>query len=225
MKTGLVVISKARLILCSLTLVYAIAVQAQEPPFYNDIQKFKQLDSASRPPKNAIVFTGSSSFTRWNDVQERFPGFTIINRGFGGSKLPDVIRYADDVIFKYNPKQVVLYCGENDAAENAPADTILSRVKTLYGMIRSRLPKASFVFVSMKPSPSRTSVKQEVIRGNQLIKDFLAKEKNTAYVDVYSKMLNSAELPVPELFVSDSLHMNAKGYDIWQTAIRPYLKK
>jgi lysophospholipase L1-like esterase len=77
----------------------------------------------------------------------------------------------------------------------------------------------------MKPSPSRTSVKQEIIRGNQLIKDFLAKEKNTAYVDVYSKMLNSAELPMPELFVSDSLHMSSKGYDIWQAEIRPYLKK
>ena len=32
-------------------------------------------------------------------------------------------------------------------------------------------------------------------------------------------------LPVPELFVSDSLHMTSKGYDIWQEALKPVLKK
>src|SRR6186997_156932 len=86
--------------------MFSSTLVAQTPPFYDDIQKFKALDSAGMPPKNAIVFTGSSSFTRWTNVQERFPGYTIINRGFGGSKLPDVIRYVDDVVIKYKPKQV-----------------------------------------------------------------------------------------------------------------------
>jgi len=203
------------------------STQAQKPPFYDDIQRFKSMDSASKPPKNAIVFTGSSSFTRWKDVQSRFPGYTIINRGFGGSKLPDVIRYADDVIFKYQPKQVVIYCGENDAAgdSTATADTITNRFKTLYGMIRKRLPKASVVFVSMKPSPSREKVKSVIVEANSKIKELLSKDKNAAYVDIHSKMLNSQQYPMPELFVSDSLHMGPKGYDIWQEAIRPVLKK
>lgn len=203
------------------------AAASQKPPFYDDIQKFKSQDSVSKPPKNAIVFTGSSSFTRWTDVQSRFPGYTIINRGFGGSSLPDVIRYADDVIFKYQPKQVVIYCGENDAAGDSTvtADTVTNRFKTLYGMIRKRLPKASVVFVSMKPSPSRQPVRSVIVEANSKIKELLSKDKNAVYVDVYSKMLNSQEMPMPELFVSDSLHMSPKGYDIWQEAIKPVLKK
>ena len=214
-------------LLTMLTLTLNFTASAQQPPFYDDIQKFKAQDSAEMPPKNAIVFTGSSSFTKWTDVQSRFPGYTIINRGFGGSSLPDVIRYADDVIFRYQPKQVVIYCGENDAAGDTTltADSLTSRFKTLFEMIRSKLPKTSVVFVSMKPSPSRLKVRQVVIDANKMIRDFLGARQNAAFVNVYPKMLDANGRPRPELFLSDSLHMTQKGYDIWQTAIRPYLKK
>jgi lysophospholipase L1-like esterase len=37
--------------------------------------------------------------------------------------------------------------------------------------------------------------------------------------------LNTAGEPIPELYLDDSLHMNAKGYAIWKTAIEPYLIK
>ena len=63
---------------------------------------------------------------------------------------------------------------------------------------------------------------------NQLIAAFLA-EKNlplsrlNVFIDVHTKMLNQAGEPMPEIFLEDSLHMNAKGYDIWQKAIKPFL--
>src|SRR5690606_28856676 len=89
-------------------LVASTVVFAQNRPFWKDIQKFKAADSVEMPPKNAIVFVGSSSFTRWYDVQKDFPGHTIINRGFGGSSLPHLIEYADRIIIPYRPKQVVV---------------------------------------------------------------------------------------------------------------------
>src|SRR5213596_1026689 len=94
------------------------SINAQEPPFYNEIQQFKKQDSISFPPKDAILLVGSSSFRKWQDVQSYFPNYTIINRGFGGSVLPDVIRYANDIIIPYHPKQVLIYCGDNDLASS-----------------------------------------------------------------------------------------------------------
>src|SRR5580658_5491940 len=81
----------------------------QPPPFWNEISEFKHQDSLQRPPSGAILFVGSSSFRKWTNVQSYFPGHTIINRGFGGSTLPDVIRYAGEIIFPYHPKQIVIY--------------------------------------------------------------------------------------------------------------------
>ena len=86
--------------------------------FAKEIAAFKHQDSIQVPTKNAILFVGSSSFTKWKDVSNYFPKHSIINRGFGGSTLPDVITYEQEVIFKYRPKQIVIYCGENDVASS-----------------------------------------------------------------------------------------------------------
>ena len=120
-------------------LVFTFDIVAQQcPAFWNDILSFRKKDSIQFPPKNAILFIGSSSFTNWTDVQDYFPGYTIINRGFGGSSLKDVIRYVYDILIPYQPKQVVIYCGENDlaSAENPPATDVVLRFKTLYGIVR-----------------------------------------------------------------------------------------
>src|SRR5262245_12908996 len=120
-----------------------VAATAQYPPFYEDIQNFKKQDSIHFPPRHAILFVGSSSFTKWTDVQTYFQEYTIVNRGFGGSSLPDVIRYADDIIFPYSPKQIVIYCGENDlaASDTVTAQTVFARFRELFRMIRSHLDK------------------------------------------------------------------------------------
>lgn len=179
------------------------------------------------PPKGAILLVGSSSFTRWTDVKNYFPGYTIINRGFGGSQLTDVIRYAYDVILPYTPKQVIIYAGENDLAssDSIKADDVVLRFKTLYGMIRQNLPNTFIHFVSMKPSPSRQKLFGEFQKANAQINAFLKKEKRAGFINVYNDMLDQNGSPRKDIFVEDNLHMNARGYKIWQKILLPYLVK
>jgi lysophospholipase L1-like esterase len=214
---------KAFCFLVSLLLTGA-ALQAQQPPYYEEIQTYKRQDSVQMPPKNAILFIGSSSFNFWKDMQEYFPDHTVINRGFGGSSLPDVIRYADEIIYPYEPKQVVIYCGENDlAVENATPEIVLNRVKTLVSMIRRRLKGIPIAYVSIKPSPSRAHLMPVMVRANRMIKEYLAKQQKAVFIDVYSKMLQPDGKPINDIFIDDNLHMNAKGYAIWKQAITPHL--
>jgi lysophospholipase L1-like esterase len=197
-----------------------------DQPFWNDIQNFKKQDSVSFPPKNAILLIGSSSFTKWTDVQDYFPGYTIINRGFGGSTLLDEIRYVNDIVFPYQPKQIIIYCGENDLAssDTVTASMVLDRFKQLFQMMRDK-SEAPIAYISMKPSPSRRHLFPKMREGNQLIKDFLATQKNTAFIDVHQKMLDLTGEPLPEIFLDDSLHMNAKGYAIWKKEMEHYMQK
>ena len=163
----------------------------------------------------------------WKDVKDYFPSYTIINRGFGGSSLTDLIRYAHDVITPYKPIQTVIYCGENDlaAADSVTALTVFNRFRILFEMIREKLPNQPIVFVSLKPSPSRSHLMPKMEAANKMIRDFLAKHRNTAFVDVYSLMLKADGTPRTDIFLEDNLHMNAKGYAIWQKAIQPHLIK
>lgn len=216
-----------KLICFLLILIQAAPVCAQEgAPFWSEIKAFQKLDSLEPPPKAPIVFTGSSSFRMWTDVQKDFPKHTIVNRGFGGSTLPDVIRYEEETIFKYNPKQVVIYCGDNDLAssDTVTAKTVFARFKQLFTDIRTRLPKASVVYVSIKPSPSRWRLKEKMLEANALIKSFLGKKKNTAFADVWTPMLDGEGKPIADIFKEDKLHMKPEGYAIWAKVLEKYLK-
>ena len=206
--------------------VFVLRATAQDKPaFYDDIQAFKKQDAANPPPKGAILFIGSSSFTKWTDVQNYFPGYTILNRGFGGSTLPDVTRYVDDIVTPYQPKEIVIYCGENDIAAGVDSKVVADRFKDLFTAIRTRFPAVPIGFISMKPSPSRVQFRHLLMQGNQIIKNFLYTQKNVFYVNVFDLMLTPSGDYRPELFGSDMLHMNAEGYKIWAQAITPYLAK
>lgn len=198
---------------------------AQNKPFWNEMQQFQRQDSIAMPAKNGIVFTGSSSIRMWKDLETLYKDYQVINRGFGGSVLPQVNDNIDQVILRYKPRQVVIYCGDNDIASGASAEQVLASFTTLFNNIRKDLPKTSIAFISMKLSPSRTKFVPEVLKGNALVKEFIAKQKNAAFIDIASKMLDSKGEMRPELFQNDMLHMKPAGYEIWAKEITPYLKK
>jgi lysophospholipase L1-like esterase len=209
-----------------LVLLFAICIiQSNAQPFINEINAFRKADSINTPIKKPILFIGSSSFTNWKDVSASFPKHTILNRGFGGSSLPHLITYAEDIIFKYNPKQIVIYCGENDLSggPQITSEVVLERFTKLFKLIRSRYPKVPIAYISMKPSPSREKLLNVMQEGNEKIKKFIQVQKKSVYINVYSSMLNQDGSIMTDIFLSDKLHMNKKGYEIWQKIIEPYL--
>jgi len=212
---------------CLLIFSVLLAITVLAQPFKEEIVNFKKMDSLSFPGKHLILFAGSSSFRKWTHVQEAFPTHPIINRGFGGSTLPDLIYYANDILFPYDARQIVIYCGENDiaASDTVTAETILLRVKQLFALIRTRQPKTEIDFVSIKPSPSRIQFRQTVEKSNQLIQAFIAKQPHSKYINVFDAMLNPDGSIREDIFLEDRLHMNETGYAIWTKIIGPYLKK
>ena len=195
------------------------------PAFAKEIFTFKMQDSVNNPPKNAILFVGSSSFARWKDIADYFPGYAIINRGFGGSGLIDVIRYAYDIIIPYQPKQVIIYVGDNDLAGGVTVQDVMTRFKTLFQIIRTNLPNTTIDYVSIKPSPLREQLMPKMKEANIQIQEFLKTQNNTGFIDIFSLMLTENGKPKSEIFIEDRLHINAQGYAIWKQVILPYLKK
>lgn len=211
-----------------LLIVVSARSQNNEPfPFWNEVQKFKTTDSVSFPASNQILLIGSSSFTMWKDVQTYFPDRKILNRAFGGSTLADVIRYRYDIIFPYQPKQIVIYCGENDFAssDTVSVELVMQRFMTLYNYIRAKYKTVPLAYVSMKPSPSRLHLLEKYKEANKRINLFLATKPNTKFVDVYSAMLTATGEPIQDIFLADNLHMNAKGYAIWKKKLETVLLK
>jgi lysophospholipase L1-like esterase len=195
------------------------------PDFSNELLAFKRADSIAFPAENQILLIGSSSFTNWKDVQDYFPGSPILNRAFGGSQLLHLLQHQYEIIDPYKPKKIVVYCGENDLSfdESLPADSVVSRFTQLFTDIRKRLPQVPVIYVSLKPSPARRHLMPKFEEANAAIRSYLHQHKHTTYIDVYHDMLLENGQPNPALFMSDSLHMNKVGYEIWQKTLLPNL--
>ena len=214
------------LILCLAIIIGPSISTVHAQSFKPEIVQFQKSDSIVMPPKGQIVFAGSSSFTKWKDVAMYFPGYPIINRGFGGATLVDLIYYVDEAIIKYQPRQVFIYCGENDIADVdtvSPA-TVLNRFKNLHSILLKKLPRATkIVFVSIKPSVARWHLESKFIEANKLIQAYIGTQKNIQYLDVHSFMLDENKEVFKDIFIADKLHMNPKGYLIWQKQFAPLL--
>lgn len=199
---------------------------SQSPtPFESEIRAFEQADNTSPLPNRPILFVGSSSIRFWTDLKGYFPNKVVLNRGFGGSELSDVRRYADRIIIRYQPKQIVLYAGENDIATGKQTgQQTYERFVDLFRYVRRKLPNVPFVYISIKPSPSRRTFKPDMDQANQLIQRFLRTQRNTKFVDIRPLMLEPNGQPIGALFKPDSLHMNALGYERWARVLRPVLR-
>ncbi|MBB4805179.1 lysophospholipase L1-like esterase [Chryseobacterium defluvii] len=200
--------------------------QGKKPVYWQDIQNFKKLDRKDAPPKDAILLIGSSSFTRWTDVGNYFPDKTIINRGFGGSKLSDLNYYADDLLSPYQPKQIIIFCGENDFADNPQlkAKEAVDRFKAFYNKIRKRFPDIEVDYMSIKYSPSREKLWPQMKKANRKIACFMKKEKNAKFIDITKIMEDSNGNVRKDLFLKDMLHMTPEGYKLWTSVMKPYMK-
>ncbi|MEY4113971.1 MAG: hypothetical protein RLZ76_664 [Bacteroidota bacterium] len=220
--------NKIVILLSALAVIHHPSFAQKKTPFQSEIDAFKKQDSVQSLPKHPILFVGSSSFTKWKTINNDFPGYPILNRGFGGSSLTDLIHFANETIFKYKPKQVYIYCGENDLAMDASVTPgmLLERYKKLHGMIREKLGKKLPVFfISIKPSIARWKLEKTFIAANEMIKSFLQSDKYANYLDVHQPMLDDKHEVLKDIFVQDNLHMNDKGYAIWIKVIEPTLLK
>lgn len=209
-----------------LILTFALFFAQEKPMFWQDIQNFKKLNLENPPAKNAILLVGSSSFTKWTDIANYFPDKTIINRGFGGSRLTDLNDYADDLLNPYQPKQIIIYCGENDFADNdkLKADVVVERFKAFYKKIRTKFPKIEVDYISIKYSPSREKLWPQMKEANKKIANFMKKQPNSAFIDITKVMKDENGNVRKDLFVEDMLHMTPEGYRLWTSVMNPYMK-
>jgi lysophospholipase L1-like esterase len=188
-----------------------------------DMLKFEAQDAAAPPPKNGVVFIGSSSIGRWN-LADAFPslGAAAINRGFGGSFMADAVRYVDRIVVPYQPRTVVLYEGDNDLT-TLTAEQIGQQFGQFVDKVHTALPAARIIVISIKPSVRRWEFVDKMRAANALIKKQCEGKPFLTYVDVETPMLGADGKPRPELYVEDNLHMSAEGYKIWTALLQPLL--
>lgn len=210
-----------------LVVVFVFGMQyadAQDPKrFEQEIKKYIDENASTYKKGETIVFTGSSSIRMWKSLPDDFSKYKVINRGFGGSQMSDLYYYRQDLIIKYQPKQIFIYEGDNDIAHGKSPRRIMKDYKKIVKKIRKALPDVEIVFISPKPSIARWHLNKNYVKFNKKLKKYCKKKSYLKFIDVWSPMINDEGTVMKDIFINDGLHLNAKGYKIWVEAIRPFL--
>jgi|SRR5579884_2463849 len=189
-----------------------------------DIAAFERQEKEAPPAKGGVIFVGSSSIRLWK-LDRSFPELkNVLNRGFGGSQLADATYFAPRLLYKQQPRIVVLYAGDNDLAAGKSPEQVAADFKEFVAVVRKELPETRILYISVKPSPARAALLDRARKTNALLAEQCGKEKGVEFVDVFNPMLGPDGQPKPELFRDDRLHMNDKGYELWAGILRPRLK-
>ncbi len=208
-----------------LSMNFLASAQEKGPERWEETIKKIEAKNAEKPlASGAVLFVGSSSIAKWQDVDAYFPDQRVLNHGFGGSDFKDLLHYADRLIYPYKPSKVFIYEGDNDLASGASPQQIMKRAKKLRKQIKKALGDTPVVFISPKPSVARWALKAEYEELNAMLNKYAETEDNTEFADVWTPALDNDGKVFEDIFLEDNLHMNAKGYKIWQEALMPYVE-
>ena len=216
-------------ICCLLGASMAPAAEAKEPKpckpevWADAIAKFEKEDKKMPPPKQGVLFLGSSSIRGW-DVKKWFPDMLVVNRGFGGSQICDSTHYADRIVTIHEPRIVVFYAGDNDISAGKSPEQVRDDFHDFVEKVRGPQPDLPIVFISIKPSIARWKLADKIKEANRLIQEDIKELGNITYLDVWPAMLDENGEPREDIFVEDGLHMNEDGYKLWAELVTPLVE-
>lgn len=211
-----------------LTLLVSAGVPHQAPAtvqtdkWAKEMAAFEEQDR-SDPAIGGVVFVGSSSIRLW-DLKKSFPDVPALNRGFGGSEIPDSVAHVDLLVIRHKPRIVIFYAGDNDIAAGRTPQQVFDDYKAFVSKVHAALPATRIAFIGIKPSIQRWPLVDKVRAANALVRQYAATDDRLGFVDVDGPMLGWDEKPRKDLFVADGLHMTPKGYELWTTLVRPFIE-
>jgi len=174
-------------------------------------------------PGEIILFTGSSTISRWTTLTEDFVGFDVINTGVGGTSLKYVLDNIETLIFRYTPSQIVLYTGDNDP-KYYDDEAFRNYMDEFITILYKKLPNVHLIFLSLKPGVLRTDIHYHYTGYNTYMQGIAQYNPQIDYVDIWTPLIKEGD-GNPEYFEDDNLHLNRKGYLLARDLLIPCLLK
>lgn len=191
------------------------------------MQNFEALDRTNSYPKDAIFFTGSSSIRLWRTLEQDMSPYPVINRGFGGSKMPDLLKYADRYIKKHAFAAMVVFVandisGAEDGSDRSPEE-VVGLFEEFLLKVRSYEAEAPIFLMAITPTNSRWQVWDQTRAVNKGLAKLADTYEGVIFVPTEDLFLGADGRPISQLFVADQLHLAPAGYALWTERLRAYL--
>jgi lysophospholipase L1-like esterase len=177
------------------------------------------------PSQGEIIFLGDS-LTDQGEWQEYFQQINVQNRGISGDTTEGILNRLDEII-KSKPQKIFLLIGTNDfwyGSKNL--SKAVANYRQILNLFQTKIPKTEVYIQSVLPIDRQKynlNIKpQNLVQFNQEIEQ-LAKEFSYQYINLYDRFTDK-EGRLSSQYTLDGVHLNGKGYLVWQKAIAPYIE-
>ncbi|MBR2668851.1 MAG: hypothetical protein IKE36_03535 [Solobacterium sp.] len=181
-----------------------------------------------------IIFYGPSNITYWYSLEKDMEPWKAQNHGMGGCTDPDMIQYAERLLYPFKPRAVLFQTGSNDLAMGMTPLQILHNKEKMYAEFLANMPQADLIIMSGLPLPNRTIFWKDTVKTNEYLKEMCDKHERLHFLDASEKMLTDhgedryrmydGSYANPALFRADGIHLNVKGHEVWTALQKQMLK-
>ncbi|OLP16568.1 hypothetical protein BST81_20435 [Leptolyngbya sp. 'hensonii'] len=194
-------------------------VQAKGQPTY---QQWKQLlaqeaRAVSRGKgNNRLSVLLGDSLSLWFP-SNRLPGSQFwLNQGISGDTSAGVLRRLS-ALSGVQADTIYLMVGINDLRRGIGGQQIVANQRRIVRELRQSHPQSQIILQSVLPTDLATVSNQEIRWINQQLAA-IAAEEGASYLDLHTLFVDGTGRMNPE-FTTDGLHLNPRGYEMWQWAI------
>ena len=193
------------------------------PPTYT--QRLALFNSYPNSTKD-VIFLGNSitAGTDWNELLQ-LP--TARNRGISGDLTFGVLQRLDEVT-EGHPAKIFILIGINDIGRNIPDSLITRNHESMIRRIQQASPSTKIYFQTLLPTNNTFTQHKDHYNKDQHIAAVndgirrLTEKYHITLVDLHPHFLDK-DGRLNAAYTMDGLHLNDKGYQVWRTALQPYL--
>ncbi len=219
---------------------FLIASQALWAQYDAERTRYRAQDALSPQSQDAVLFVGSSSIRLWEELSQDFSDYRVIQRGFGGSTIGDLQKFAGsnsdaaagdawakNVVQFYNPRAIVVWSGTNDVRPGQSGAYVAAGFQNFVSLVHAHRPDTHIFYLGITKNPhylDYADADQRRRDANALIQSFISSSGNSKlhYIDLPSlfESLTFSSSPSMWDYYVDSLHTNKAGYALWTSKIR-----
>jgi hypothetical protein len=200
---------------------------ARPTRFEADIQRILEREKTAPPPREGILFIGSSIFRLWTQLSEQMAPLPVFNHAFGGAVTQDIQDRSEQLVLPYRPRIVVYYCGSNDVNAGESAQAIIGRTKQFLRIVNEKLPDTFVYYTSIQKAPDKRSRWDVVDAVNREMESYSRQSRHLGFIDLNPVLFDHQGNLREDLFLPDKLHFRPEStaYPEFAQVVKPILVK
>lgn len=199
---------------------------AMPMPLNTHEEYIKKIEATASNEGNVLLY-GSSFFRRWgvDRARQHWSDATngvlqVVNRGFGGATVDELLYYYNRMVRPCNPESIVLRTGINDIFHGLTAKECWFQTERLIEWARVDYPGIRFVALKSFDTPAICAITEHdaALQEYNRIMDAYAEENAfIATLDINEFFYKNPEdvgtgKNFKDFFLEDGLHLTEEGY-------------